>query len=134
MDFQEIITYALSALGGGGVVGIANWRINKRKAKAEVKADEIENLKNTIESIYQPIIDDLENLKNTIESIYQPIIDDLKRRVAEVEGEVRDVRAENEVLRKENAKLRAELAELRNRAMFRNTERGTDGKFKKKDK
>ena len=116
MDFQEIITYALSALGGGGVVGIANWRINKRKAKAEVKADEIENL------------------KNTIESIYQPIIDDLTRRVAEVEGEVRDVRAENEVLRKENAKLRAELAELRNRAMFRNTERGTDGKFKKKDK
>ena len=115
MDFQEIITYALSALGGGGAVGIVNWRINKRKAKAEVKADEIENL------------------KNTIESIYQPIIDDLKRRVAEVEGEVRDVRAENEVLRKDNAKLSAEIAELRTKAIFRNTERGGDWKFKNKE-
>lgn len=114
MDITEIITYVASALGGGGIVGIANWRINKKKAKAELKADEIENL------------------RKTIESIYQPIIDDLKKRVSEVEGEIQDVRAENAQLRKENAALRKEIAELRSGALWRNTNRGKDGKFAKK--
>ena len=114
MTFEDIMTYILPAIGGGGLVGIANWRINKRKAKAEVKADEIENL------------------KQTIESIYQPIIDDLKKRLSEVEGEIQDVRAENAQLRKENAAPRTEIAELRSGALWRNTNRGKDGKFAKK--
>lgn len=56
MELGEIIGYALSALGGGGVASIFNWRINKRKANAEVKTDELENLRKTMQDFYDPLV------------------------------------------------------------------------------
>jgi len=56
MELGEIIGYALSALGGGGIASIFNWRINKRKANAEVKTDELENLRKTMQDFYDPLV------------------------------------------------------------------------------
>ena len=56
MELGEIIGYGLSALGGGGIASIFNWRINKRKANAEVKTDELENLRKTMQDFYDPLV------------------------------------------------------------------------------
>ena len=58
MEFGEILGYVVTALGGGGIATVFNWRINKKKAKEEVKSDEIENIKKSVE-VYQTIISDL---------------------------------------------------------------------------
>lgn len=57
MDFGEIMTYAATALGGGGIAGLLNWRWNKRKAVAETKQDEVEVVRKIIDEILQPTIE-----------------------------------------------------------------------------
>lgn len=57
MDFGEIMTYAATALGGGGIAGLLNWRWNKRKAAAETKQDEVEVVRKIIDEILQPTIE-----------------------------------------------------------------------------
>ena len=84
MEIGEIISYALAALGGGGLSGVVYWRLNKRQKKAEVKGDEIENL-NAI-----------------VEKVYKPMIDSLKERVDELDTEVRKLREERELIAKEH--------------------------------
>lgn len=74
MDTGEIISYALTALGGGGVTQFLNWRLNKRKGNAEVKRDEIENI------------------HRTVEDVYKPIIEQQNERIKELEAEVRGLR------------------------------------------
>ena len=111
MDFENIITLVGSAVGGGGIVQLINWRASKRKAKAEAKSDEIENL------------------RKTIDAVYLPLIKQLKGDLAEVKSEVKDVREENAALRLENARLRRELDEIKRECSWRNTNRGKDGKF-----
>lgn len=122
MDIGDIIGYVITAITSGGLVGVANWRINRRKAKAEAKQQEAE-AKAT----------EIENIKNTVQQVYQPIIEDLKGRLAEVENEIREVRAENIQLKRENVALRNELEEIRENATWRNTHRGKDGKYAKKE-
>lgn len=116
MDFENFFGYLAAALGAGGVTQFFNWRIAKRKSVAEVKSDEIENL------------------RKTIDSIYQPIIQQLNSRLTEMESEIQTVREENRQLRAENDALRREVDNLREKAMFRNTNRGKDGKYKKQEK
>ena len=74
MDTGEIISYALTALGGGGVTQFLNWRLNKRKGTAEVKRDEIENI------------------HRTVEDVYKPLIEQQNERIKELEAEVRGLR------------------------------------------
>ena len=74
METGEIITYALTALGGGGITQFFNWRINKRKGTAEVKRDEIENI------------------HRTVEDVYKPLIEQQNHRIKELEDEVRGLR------------------------------------------
>ena len=74
MDTGEIISYALTALGGGGVTQFLNWRLNKRKGNAEVKRDEIENI------------------HRTVEDVYKPLIEQQNERIKELEAEVRGLR------------------------------------------
>ena len=82
MELGEIIGYGLSALGGGGIASIFNWRINKNKAKEEVKSDEIENIRKSVE-------------------VYQTIITDLKTRNDEQAARINELTQEVDQLRKE---------------------------------
>ena len=76
MELGEIIGYGLTALGGGGIASIFNWRINKRKANAEVKTDE------------------LENLRKTMQDFYDPLVKKQNERISELESEVKTLRQE----------------------------------------
>ena len=83
MDFGEIIGYMAAALGGGGLTQIIHWRISKRKATAEVKSDEIDNMRKAMEDFYKPLLhhqDERIAAQNT--------------RIAELENEVRTLRDE----------------------------------------
>jgi septal ring factor EnvC (AmiA/AmiB activator) len=86
MDFGEIMTYAATALGGGGIAGLLNWRWNKRKAAAETKQDEIEVIRKTIEEVYKPTIEyqnqQIRELRETI-TLQQGEIAELRRKVDE---------------------------------------------------
>ena len=75
MEIGEIIGYALSALGGGGIATVFNWRINRSKAKEEVKSDALENIRKEVE-------------------VYQTIIADQNKRIAELTQEVDALRKE----------------------------------------
>lgn len=92
------------------------------KAEAEAKADEIENI------------------RQTMDAVYKPIIEDLKKQVAELRGEVRDVRQENERLKAENGELRDALREIRldlvptrRESNARKQPRKDNGQFKRKE-
>lgn len=92
------------------------------KAEAEAKADEIENI------------------RQTMDAVYKPIIEDLKKQVAELRGEVRDVRQENERLKAENGELREALREIRpdlvptrRESNARKQPRKDNGQFRKKE-
>jgi len=57
MDFMEIAGYLGSALGGGGLATLFNWRYNKKKHAADVKSDEIDNMRKAMEDFYKPLVD-----------------------------------------------------------------------------
>lgn len=65
------------------------------KAEAEAKADEIDNI------------------RKTMDEVYKPIIADLQRQIAELRQEVKEVRKENAQLKDENDALRDTLREIR---------------------
>jgi|GEM_PF-6922851 len=118
-----------AAVGGGWLVHILSIRAKVRtenagasKAEASAKADEIENI------------------RKTMDAVYKPIIDDLTRQVAELRVEVREVRDENSRLKEENADLRRALREIRpdivpsaKSTQAKNQDRGKNGRFVKKE-
>lgn len=79
MEFGDIISYMASAAGGGGLVGILNWRFSRKKAAESVKTDEIENIRSSI-------------------SVYQTIISDQNQRINELTAEVKQLRDERRVM------------------------------------
>lgn len=83
MDFGEIMTYVGTAIGAGGLTQIINWRIGKRKATAEVKSDEIDNMRKAMEDFYKPL------LQHQDERIAAQ-----NARIAELETEVKTIRDE----------------------------------------
>lgn len=110
------------AVAGGWVSHILTIRWRVRGTKAGVKADEIENI------------------RKTMDDVYRPIIEDLKKQVAELRDEVRDVRQENERLKAENGELREALREIRpdlvptrRESNARKQPRKDNGQFRKKE-
>ena len=93
MDFGEIMTYIGTALGGGGIAGLLNWRWNKRKAAAETKQDEVEVIRKIIEEVYKPTIDfqeqELGKLRERAAS-QQERLDTQEREIAELRDKVND--------------------------------------------
>ena len=83
MDIAEILGYIASAIGGGGLMSIINWRINKKKASVEVKVDEIKAL------------------NDTITLVYEPLIKQQKERIQDLESEVKDLREQLSTERKD---------------------------------
>ena len=83
MDLSEIFGYIASAIAGGGLTGVINWRINKGKAKAELKMSE------------------LEVISKTVETVYEPIIKQQNDRIAQLDSEVRELRVEKKQMQKD---------------------------------
>lgn len=87
MDMGEIMTYVATALGAGGLTQIINWRISKRKGIAEVKSDEIDNMRKAMEDFYKPL------LHHQDERIAAQNV-----RIAELENEVKTLRDEKRAM------------------------------------
>jgi len=116
-------------VGGGWISHLFSVRSKVRqekagadKAETEVKADQIENI------------------RKTMDDVYKPIIDDLKRQVSELRDEVREVREENERLKDENDQLRDAIREIqpdlvpsKRSVNARRQERDSNGQFAKKE-
>lgn len=123
----RIVELAVAIVGSAVVTRIITIRQRVRqeksaadKAEAEVKADQIENI------------------RKTMDEVYKPIIDDLKRQVSELRDEVREVREENNRLKDENDELRDAIRELapdavpsRRSINAKNQRRNPDGTFAK---
>ena len=92
MDFGEIMTYVGTAIGAGGLTQVVNWRINRNKAKEEVKSDEIDNIRKSVE-VYQTIITDLK-ARN----------DEQNERISELTQEVNTLRDQLRIERNEHQK------------------------------
>lgn len=56
MEIGEIITYIGTALGGGGLGWIVNWKWGRRKEAASAKSDEIDNMRKAMEEFYDPLV------------------------------------------------------------------------------
>lgn len=76
IDWGNILGYALSFAGGGGLVTLFTLRSSRKKADVEVKVEEIKAL------------------HDTIELVYQPTINHLNSRVAQLEDEVKTLRSQ----------------------------------------
>jgi len=89
MELSEIWGYIITALGGGGITQLVNWRINKKKGNVEIKQSEIEVIAETVRSVYEPIIkqqnDRIEELNKEFKQFRQ-----------EKEEELRQIRKEKQ--------------------------------------
>lgn len=89
MELGDILPYIGSALGGGGLGSLFTWRLNKRKGVAEVKSDEIENMRKAMEEFYDPLV------KKQNERIAQQ-----DKRIAELELEIKTSQEERQKMEK----------------------------------
>jgi len=105
MEKMDIVYRFLEFLGvaiaGGWVSHILTVRSRVRgaraeagKAEASVKADEIENI------------------RKTMDDVYRPIIEDLKKQVAKLNEKVSALEEKNSVLEGENDQLRKAMREI----------------------
>ena len=121
MEANEIITYVLTALGGGGITQFFNWRANKKKVNSEAKAMEIENI------------------KEIVDSVYQPLIAQQNARIKELETEVKALRDERDNMRvehqKEIAKLQKQILDITRALGLKATNhvRNSKGQFAKQE-
>lgn len=90
MAWGEIVGYVGTAIGAGGLTQIVNWRLNRNKAREEVKSDEIDNIKKSVE-------------------VYQTIIADQNKRITELTEEVNGLR---EQLRNERGEYQRQIDSL----------------------
>lgn len=121
MEASEIVTYVLTALGGGGITQFFNWRANKKKVNSEAKAMEIDNI------------------KEIVDSVYQPLIAQQNARIKELETEVKALRDERDNMRtehqKEIAKLQKQILDITRALGLKATNhvRNSKGQFTKAD-
>ena len=121
MEINEVWGYLATAIGGGGVTQILNWRINRKKGNSEAKAMEIDNIKEVVDSVYRPLIEQQNN------------------RIKELESEVKTLRDERDQIRvehqKEIAKLQKQILDITRALGMKatNTVRNSRGQFAKAD-
>jgi len=83
MDWTTIITGLTSFVAGGGILTLVTIGVQKKKMKAGVKSDEIDNMRKALEDFYNPLLkaqDDRIATQNV--------------RIAELETEVKTLRDE----------------------------------------
>lgn len=123
MEIGEIISYAVTALGAGGITSFVHWRASKRtavaeaaKAEVEVKADEIENIRKSVE-------------------VYQTIIGDQNKRINELTAEVQQLRDERRAMEEDYKRqlrsMQAQITELYRALGIKTSKaaRGADGRY-----
>lgn len=105
MEFGDIWSYVVAAIGAGGITQLINWRINKKKANVEVQSSELQLIAETVRTVYEPIIDqqnrtieknnerinaleaEVEKLreeKHALQDQYQEQIQKLEKRILEI--------------------------------------------------
>ncbi len=105
MEFGDIWSYVVAAIGAGGITQLINWRINKKKATVEVQSSELQLIAETVRTVYEPIIDqqnrtieknnerinaleaEVEKLreeKHALQDQYQDQIQKLEKRILEI--------------------------------------------------
>ena len=97
MAWGEIIGYIGTAIGAGGLTQIVNWRLNRNKAREEVKSDEIDNIKKSVEVYQTNIADQSKRITEFNEEVnglreqhrnergeYQRQIDSLQKQIIEI--------------------------------------------------
>ena len=82
---------------------------NSARADAEAKAEQIENIRKTMEEVYRPIIEDLQKAIADARQDAEKACE----RVNELEDKVDALEKENRELRRENSALRDVLNEIR---------------------
>ena len=117
MEMPEIFGYIATALGGGGIATLLNWRLNKKRGEAEVQGNEIDNINKVVESVYKPIIDS----QNKRIADLQHEVDNLRKERAEME---QSYRAQIASLQKQITDITRALG-----IKAQNVARGKDGRF-----
>ena len=107
------------------------------KAETEVKSDQIENIRKTVEEVYKPIIEDL---KKTAAEARQEAAE-ARRTADEALDKAEALERENRELRRENAELRdairvlqPDLVPSRRSENASRQARGSNGQFVKEDR
>ena len=132
MDFSEIISYAIAALGGGGLSGLVFFGLNKRQKKAEVQNQEIDNINDIVTNVYQPMITDLkarvEELATEVRSLRDERETIAQRHEDEIAAIKKDCAEKSEAMRKQIVELAGELAKKQDRQT-----RKSNGQYAKKN-
>ena len=133
MELGEILSYALTAIGGGGLGGFFYWRLNKRKKVAEVKNDEIENMAKMVESVYKPMIEQLTHRVDELNLEVQQLRAD---RDAEKKAHEEQIKEINKNCEEKSAQLKRQILELAAELSNKKDKqpRGKGGKFVKEGK
>lgn len=132
MEFGEIISYVLTALGGGGLSGFIFWRLNRRQKEAEVKSQEIENINDIVEKVYKPMIDTLNERVTALDAEVRSLREERRaaaeRHEAEISAIKKDCAEKSEAMRKQILELSVELAKKADRQA-----RAKNGQFTNKN-
>lgn len=56
MDWTTIITSLLTFVAGGGIFTLVTIGVQRKKLKAGVKSDEIDNMRKALEDFYKPLL------------------------------------------------------------------------------
>ena len=106
------------------------------KAEAEVKADQIENIRKTMDDIYKPIIEELR--KTAADAMAEA--GEARKKADEAMDKVEALEKENRELRRENAQLRDAIREINPDLVpsqrgenGKSAPRRKDGRFAKKE-
>ncbi len=139
----RIVELAVAVVGSAIVTRIITIRQRVRqeksaadKAEAEVKADQIENIRKTMDEVYKPIIEDLR--KTAADAMAEA--SEARKVAAEALDKVEILEQENRELRRENTQLRDAIREInpdlvpsKRGANASSQARGADGRFVKKE-
>ena len=105
MDWTTIITSLITFIAGGGIFTLVTVGVQRKKLKAGVKSDEIDNMRKALEDFYKPL------LKTQDERIASQNV-----RIKELEGEVKTLREEKNAqelqYQKQIADLQKQITEI----------------------
>ena len=144
LDFIiRIVELVIAIVGSAVITRIITIRQRVRqeksaadKAETEVKADQIENIRKTMDEVYKPIIEDLR--KTAADAMAEA--GEARKRADEAMDKVEALEKENRELRRENAQLRDAIREInpdlvpsRRGENGRGQARAANGRFAKKE-
>lgn len=142
-SFYRIVELIIAIVTSAVITRIITIRQRVRQAKSdadkaetEVKADQIENIRKTMDEVYKPIIEDLR--KTAADAMAEA--SEARKRADEAMDKVEVLEQENRELRRENAQLREAIREInpdlvpsQRGANASSQPRGANGRFVKKE-